>query len=77
MGDKRFFIRIASGINYLGVLAFIVAGAGIGMAPNLMAQVWVRRKELVSVLAYFAVERHNSTAIWPESRDSNPVMQAF
>lgn len=77
MGDKQLLIRTANGINHPGVLVAIAAGAGIGMAPNLMAQAWVRRKELMPVLAYFAVERHNSTAMWPESRDSNPVVQAF
>lgn len=77
MGDKRLLIRTANGINHPGVLAVIATGAGIGMAPNLMAEAWVRRKELVPVLAYFAVERQNSTAIWPENRCSNPVVRAF
>lgn len=77
VGDKRFFIRIASGINYPGLLVIIALGAGTGMATNFMTEAWVRRKELMPVLAYFAVERHNSTAMWPESRDSNPVVQAF
>lgn len=77
MGDKRLLIRTASGINHPGVLVAIAAGSGIGMATNFMAQAWVRRKELVPVLAYFAVERHNSTAIWPKSRGSNPAVQAF
>ncbi|MET3077131.1 hypothetical protein ABXV16_15335 [Pantoea leporis] len=49
MGDKRFFIRIASGINYLGLLVIIALGAGIGMATNFMTQAWVRRKELMLV----------------------------
>ncbi|WP_277977723.1 hypothetical protein [Pantoea endophytica] len=44
MGDKRLLIRTANGINHPGVLAVIAADAGIGMAPNLMAQAWVRRK---------------------------------
>lgn len=60
-----------------GVLAAIAAGAGIGMATNFMADDWVKRNELVPVLADFAVERHNITAIWPQSRRSNPAVRAF
>ncbi|MRS19672.1 LysR family transcriptional regulator [Enterobacteriaceae bacterium RIT692] len=60
-----------------GVLAAIAAGAGIGMATNFMADAWVQRNELVPVLTDFAVERHNITAIWPQSRRSNPAVRAF
>ncbi|UVC28721.1 LysR family transcriptional regulator [Pantoea sp. SOD02] len=60
-----------------GVLAAIAAGAGIGMATNFMADAWVKRNELVPVLTDFAVERHNITAIWPQSRRSNPAVRAF
>ncbi|MRT41501.1 LysR family transcriptional regulator [Enterobacteriaceae bacterium RIT702] len=60
-----------------GVLAAIAAGAGIGMATNFMADAWVQRNELVPVLTDFAVERHNITAIWPQSRRSNPTVRAF
>jgi len=49
VGDKRFFTRIASGINYPGLLVIIALGAGIGMATNFMTQAWVRRKELMLV----------------------------
>lgn len=60
-----------------GVLAAIAAGSGIGMATNFMADAWVKRNELVPVLADYAVERHNITAIWPQSRRSNPAVRAF
>lgn len=59
------------------VLATVAAGAGIGMATSFMAAPWVKRGALVSVLADFAVERHNVTALWPESRRTNPAVRAF
>jgi DNA-binding transcriptional LysR family regulator len=31
----------------------------------------------VPILQEFAVERHNITAIWPESRRANPAVRAF
>lgn len=55
MGDKRLLIRTANGINHPGVLAVIAAGAGIGMAPNLMAEAWVRRKEIETQAPHSAV----------------------
>lgn len=59
------------------VLATIAAGAGIGMATSFMASAWVSRGALVPVLVDHAVERHNITALWPESRRSNPAVRAF
>lgn len=59
------------------VLATLAAGAGIGMAASFMAAPWVRRHELVPILSDFAVERHNITALWPESRRTNPAVRAF
>ena len=59
------------------VLAAMVAGAGIGIAASFMAAPRVKRKELIPILSGFAVQRHNITAIWPESRRSNPAVRAF
>ncbi len=59
------------------VIATIAAGAGIGMATSFMAAPWVNRGQLVRVLFNFAVERHNITAVWPESRRTNPAVRAF
>lgn len=59
------------------VMATIAAGAGIGMAASFMARAWITRGELVPVLADFAVRRHNVTAVWPESRRTNPAVRAF
>ncbi|MFU2317075.1 LysR family transcriptional regulator [Rahnella sp. PCH160] len=59
------------------VLTAIAGGAGIGMATSFMAAPWVSRGELIPVLAEFAVKRHNITAVWPESRRSNPTVRAF
>jgi DNA-binding transcriptional LysR family regulator len=38
---------------------------------------YLARGELVPVLADYAVERHNITALWPASRRSNPAVRAF
>ena len=59
------------------VLVAIAAGAGIGMAASFMVAPWVERKELVPILCDFAVDRHNITAVWPESRRTNPAVRAF
>lgn len=59
------------------VIETIVAGGGIGMGASFMATPWVKLGKLVPVLSDFAVERHNVTAIWPESRRSNPAVRAF
>ncbi|WP_298368062.1 LysR family transcriptional regulator [Azospirillum sp.] len=59
------------------VIATVAAGAGIGMATSFMATPWVKRGGLVPVLADFAVERHNITAVWPQSRRTNPAVRAF
>ena len=53
------------------------AGGGIGIAATFLAQPHVARGALVPVLADFAVERHNVTALWPESRRANPAVRAF
>jgi DNA-binding transcriptional LysR family regulator len=59
------------------VLVAIAAGAGIGMAASFMAAPRVKRQELIPILTEFAVQRHNITAIWPESRRTNPAVRAF
>jgi DNA-binding transcriptional LysR family regulator len=59
------------------VMAILVAGGGIGMSATFIAAPYVARDELVPVLAAYAVERHNITALWPESRRANPAVRAF
>ncbi|WP_227136651.1 LysR family transcriptional regulator [Kosakonia radicincitans] len=59
------------------VIAAIAAGAGIGMAADFMVASLVRDKKLVPVLADFAVELGNISAVWHESRRSNPAVRAF
>jgi DNA-binding transcriptional LysR family regulator len=59
------------------VLAAVAAGAGIGMAASFMVASKLSRQELVPVLSEFAVTRHNITAVWPESRRTNPAVRAF
>jgi DNA-binding transcriptional LysR family regulator len=59
------------------ILVAMTAGAGIGMAASFMAAPRVKRQELVPILSEFAVERHNVTAVWPESRRTNPAVRAF
>ncbi|NSY17519.1 LysR substrate-binding domain-containing protein [Neorhizobium sp. AL 9.2.2] len=80
VGDREIEIVPSSGIIVdasEAVLATIAAGSGIGMATSFMASAWVRRGALVPVLADYAVDRHNITALWPESRRSNPAVRAF
>ncbi|KQQ36549.1 LysR family transcriptional regulator [Rhizobium sp. Leaf306] len=80
VGDREVEIVPSSGIIVdasEAVLATIAAGSGIGMATSFMASAWVRRGALVPVLADYAVDRHNITALWPESRWSNPAVRAF
>jgi DNA-binding transcriptional LysR family regulator len=50
---------------------------GIGISADFVAAPYVARGELVPVLAAHAVDRHNITAIWPESRRANPALRAF
>jgi DNA-binding transcriptional LysR family regulator len=59
------------------VILTTAAGGGIGMGANFMASPLVKLGQLVPVLSDFAVERHNVTAIWPESRRSNPAVRTF
>lgn len=59
------------------VPATIATGADIGMATSFMASGWVRRGALMPVLADYAVERHNITALRPERWRSNPAVRAF
>jgi DNA-binding transcriptional LysR family regulator len=59
------------------VVATLAAGGGIGISAGFIASPYVARGELVPVLSEFAVERHNITALWPESRRTNPAVRAF
>jgi DNA-binding transcriptional LysR family regulator len=80
IGDRDIEIVPSSGViidTSEAVMATICAGAGIGMATSFMAAPSVKRGELIPVLSDFAVERHNITAVWPESRRTNPAVRAF
>ena len=59
------------------VVATLAAGGGIGIAATLIAAPYVARGELVPVLSKFAIERHDITVLWPESRRANPAVRAF
>lgn len=59
------------------LVAALAAGGGIGMAATFITAPYVARGELVPVLSDFAVERHTVTALWPESRRTNPAVRAF
>ncbi len=79
-GDRDIEILPSSGIIVdasEAVIASVAAGAGIGMLTSFMAAPRVERGELIPVLSDFAVERHNITAVWPESRRTNPAVRAF
>lgn len=80
IGDREREIVPSPGITLdasEAVIATVAAGAGIGMATSFMASPFVRRGELVPVLGDFSVQRQNITAVWPESRRSNPAVRAF
>jgi DNA-binding transcriptional LysR family regulator len=79
IGDRDTEIVPSSGIIVdasEAVMATIAADGAIGMAASFMAGPWAKRGQLVPVLSDFAVER-NITAVWPESRRSNPAVRAF
>lgn len=59
------------------VVAAVVAGGGVGICASFMAAPWVARGQLVPVMTGFAVEQHNITALWPESRRASPAVRAF
>jgi len=59
------------------LVAVLAADGGIGMAATFVTAPYVARGELVPVLSDFSVERHNITAVWPESRRTNPAVRAF
>ncbi|MBX5067322.1 LysR family transcriptional regulator [Rhizobium lentis] len=60
-----------------GVAAVLVAGGGVGISPTYIAAPYVKRGELVPILAAFAVDRSSMMALWPESRRANPNVKAF
>jgi DNA-binding transcriptional LysR family regulator len=59
------------------LVATLAAGGGVGVSATFITAPYVARGELVPVLAEFAVERQNITALWPESRNANPAVRAF
>jgi DNA-binding transcriptional LysR family regulator len=80
IGDREIEILPSSPVTVdasEAVMAMVAAGAGIGMASSFMAAPWVKRGALIPILSDFAVDRHNITAIWPDSRRSNPAVRAF
>lgn len=80
MGEREVEIVPSSGIVVdasEGVITAVAASAGIGMATSFAATAWVKRGQLTPVLSEFAVERHNVTAVWPQSRRTNPAVRAF
>jgi DNA-binding transcriptional LysR family regulator len=80
IGDRVIEIVPTSGVVVDvsdALVATLVAGGGIGISATFIAAPYVARGELVPVLSEFAVERHNITALWPESRRTNPAVRAF
>jgi DNA-binding transcriptional LysR family regulator len=63
--------------NSDAVAAVVIAGGGIGISPTYIAAPFIEKGQLVPVLKDFAIERHNITALWPESRRGNPTVKAF
>lgn len=80
IGDREIEILPAAAIVMDAsepLMATLVAGGGIGIAADFVAAPHVARGALVPVLADFAVDRHNVTAVWPDSRRANPALRAF
>ena len=80
IGEREIEIVPSSGVVVdasEAVIAAIAAGAGIGMGTSFTAAPWIKRGELIPILSEFAVDRHNITAVWPESRRTNPSVRAF
>lgn len=80
VGDREIEILPSSGIIVdasEALIATLAADGGIGIGADFIAAPLVARGELVPVLSGYAVERHNITAVWPESRRANPAMRAF
>jgi len=59
------------------VAEVLAAGGGVGMLASFIAAPYVERGLLVPVLGDFAVDGAPITAVWPESRHSNPNVKAF
>ena len=60
------------------VAAILAAGGGIGISPTYIAAPYVRRGELVPVLAQFMLsDKFDITALWPGSRRGNPTVKAL
>ena len=59
------------------VAAAMAAGSGIGISPTFVAAHYVERGLLVPLLRDYFVPRSAITALWPESRRTNPNVKAF
>jgi DNA-binding transcriptional LysR family regulator len=58
------------------LIAMLAADGGIGMGASFVTAPYVARGDLIPVLGDFAVERSGITALWPESRRTNPAVRA-
>ncbi|WP_189434448.1 LysR substrate-binding domain-containing protein [Mesorhizobium sp. M1E.F.Ca.ET.041.01.1.1] len=76
---RRFSSSQREGLEVFDVTRTIrtAVGGGIGITASFVAAPYVERGELVPILAQFAVVRHNITALWPESRRTNPAVRVF
>lgn len=80
VGDRVVEMLPPSGLSVdasEALVAVLAAGGGIGMGGTFATAPYVARGELVPVLSDFAVERNNITALWPDSRRTNPAVRAF
>lgn len=80
LGDRMVEMAPNAGITIDatdGVVAAVVAGGGIGIAPTYAAAHFVERGLLVPVLPALAVDRFTISAMWPESARGNPSVKAF
>ena len=67
----------APAIEFDDVSLRFISGDGTATVTLRNFTMAVARGEFVPVLPDFAVERNNITALWPESRHTNPAVRAF
>jgi DNA-binding transcriptional LysR family regulator len=80
IGEREIEITPEAGIvvdEGNAVMAALVGGGGICVAPPYIAVPYVERGELVPILTRFAVQRNSINALWPESRRGSPNVKAF
>lgn len=59
------------------IISTVVSGGGIAISPHYVAAPYVARGEVIPILKDFSYARSTITALWPQSRKTNPNVKAF